>query len=231
MTRPWAWAVAAAVAALAACNPAPRQEAPRPGADATAPIGANTMPRTTPDLAALADQLLDDAARDRLPTPAGAASVRNATELGERAVPLLRQRIEALGPDLLFALEALRLAQPDAYAALPASRRAAAYATALARSTYFNAWGQPGMQLTDTAHAVAALGADAVTAMAPLLDDRRAAPAHGSQDATLSRMNGNRVCDFAWVLILEARGEAYGYPTAPAERDTAIASLRASLTP
>ncbi|HVK77850.1 MAG TPA: hypothetical protein VM734_31305 [Kofleriaceae bacterium] len=184
----------------------------------------------SPELAALAQQLQQDAARELLPTPSGAQSVRRATELGTTATPLLRDRIQARGADLLLALEALRLADPSAYAAVPAAERAAAYAAALAHSTYFNAWGQPGMQLSDTAHAFAGLGADAVPTLTPLLDDLRPAPAHGSQDATLSRMNGNRVCDFAWVLIQEARGQAYAYLTAPADRDREIAALKAALS-
>jgi len=122
-----------------------------------------------------------------------------------------------------------RCAPPTRPATRPRATRAAIYAAALARTQYFNTWGQPGAALSDTARAFAALGDDAVAALAPLLADQRPAPSSGSQDATLARMNGNRVCDYAWVLIHEARGTEYLYATAPADRDREIGAMRAQL--
>jgi hypothetical protein len=190
---------------------------------------AKGTPMTTPspELAALATSLQQDAARD-VP-PFGAASVQQARALGAKASPLLVERVRGRGGEALLALEALRGADPAGYAALPAAERAAVYASALQHSTYFNAWGQPGGELTETAHAFAALGDAAVAVLAPLLDDPRPAPSSGSQDATLSQRNGNRVCDYAWVLISEARHARYAYLTAPGERDQDIAALRAQL--
>jgi hypothetical protein len=141
----------------------------------------------------------------------------------------LTPRLQPGGSDALLALEALRVADPAAYAALAARDRAAIYVAALQHSVYFNAWGQPGMALSDTAHALIALGEPAVAALAPLLDDQRAAPSSGSQDATLSHANGNRVCDYAWVLISEVKLADYAYSASPAERDRDIAALRASI--
>src|SRR5207247_10180806 len=104
------------------------------------------------------------------------------------------------------AREAVRPAAPAAAHALPAGERAAGYADALRTSTIFNAWGLPGSSLSPAAHAVIALGEPAVGALAPLLDDPRPAPMFGSQDATTADAYGNRVCDFAWVLVCESRG-------------------------
>lgn len=182
---------------------------------------------TAPDLSALAASLQQDAARD-IP-PFGAESVKLARRLGTAATGMLVQRVQARGADAFLALEALRVTDPAGYAAWPATERAAVYVTALQRNAFFNSWGQPGMSLTETSHAFAALGEDAVAVLAPLLDDKRDAPSSGSQDATLSRMNGNRVCDYAWVLINEARGVDYTYPSSPVDRDREIAAMRASL--
>lgn len=213
---------------LASCNgPAAR---PPHGAEGSADGSSKgTAMTTSPDLSALAQGLQQDAARD-IP-PFGADSVKLARRLGSAATPLLVQRVQARGADAFLALEALRAADPAGYAAQPASMRAQVYVAALGHNTFFNSWGQPGMTLSDTSHAFAALGDEAVHVLVPLLDDKRDAPSSGSQDATLSRANGNRVCDYAWVLIHEARGTDYAYSSLPADRDREIAAMRAALKP
>ena len=185
------------------------------------------MTTTNPDLAALATSLQQDAARD-IP-PFGAESVSQARKLGPSATTLLVQHVQARGSDAFLALEALRVADPAGYARLPAAERAQVYASALQHNAFFNSWGQPGASLSETAHAFAALGDPAVAVLTPLLEDKRAAPSSGSQDATLSRMNGNRICDYAWVLISEARRASYAYLTSPADRDQDIAAMRVAL--
>ena len=212
---------------LASCN----GPASRPPAEGSAHGSAKgtAMATTSPDLTALGQGLQKDAARD-IP-PFGADSVKLAGRLGPAATQLLVQRVQARGADALLALEALRVADPAGYAAQPASARAEVYVAALQRNAYFNSWGQPGMKLTDTALAFAALGDEAVRVLAPLLDDRRPAPSSGSQDATLSQANGNRLCDYAWVLIHEARNSDYAYSSSPADRDREIAAMRAALKP
>jgi len=218
---------------LSSCNsPAtPRAEPHRQAEiDDTAKGSNRGTPMTTttsPDLSALTASLQQDAARE-VP-PFGADSVKLARRLGAASTSLLVQRVQARGTDAFLALEALRVADPAGYAAQPATERAAVYVTALQRNAYFNSWGQPGMSLTETSHAFAALGDDAVAVLAPLLGDKRDAPSSGSQDATLSRMNGNRVCDYAWVLINEARGTDYAYLSSPGDRDREIATMRAAL--
>jgi hypothetical protein len=185
------------------------------------------VPMTTPDLTTLAASLQADVARD-IP-PFGASSVKLAQQLGAAATGVLLPRVRGHGPDAFLALEALRAADAAGYAALPADERASIYAAALQHSAYFNSWGQPGQALTDTAHAFAALGDAAVRALTPLLADPRAAPSSGSRDATASTNNRNRVCDYAWVLIHEARHADYVYASSPAERDREIAAMRARL--
>ncbi|HEU4733662.1 MAG TPA: hypothetical protein VFT22_37465 [Kofleriaceae bacterium] len=220
---------------VAGCNgPAAPRSGPPAGSGADLAGGptrgsnrGTPMTTTSPDLSALASRLAEDVAHD-IP-PFGANSVKLARGLGPAATAMLAGKVAARGGDAFLALEALRAADPAGYAAVPAADRAAVYAAALQRSAFFNSWGQPGMSLTDTSHAFAQLGDAAVAVLTPLLDDQRAAPSSGSQDATLARMNGNRVCDYAWVLISEARGADYAYAASPAERDREIAAMRAAL--
>ena len=127
------------------------------------------------------------------------------------------------GPGALLALEGIRAADPAAYEALPAPERAEVYARSLASAQIFNAWGLPGFSLSDTARAVIALGEPAVAALRPLLADERPAPLFGSQDATTATAYGNRVRDYAFVLIAEILGVEYTYDESPAERDRQIA--------
>ncbi|HET8756365.1 MAG TPA: hypothetical protein VFM58_10160 [Solirubrobacteraceae bacterium] len=157
--------------------------------------------------------------------PEGSDSVARARALGSAATAQLEEEMSSGGVHALLALEALRAADPDAYATIPAAERAAVYAEALAASQSFNAWGLPGFALTDTSRAVVALGPDAVAALRPLLADERPAPLFGSQDATTSAAYGNRVRDYAFVLIAEILGLAYEYDESPADRDRQIAAL------
>jgi hypothetical protein len=185
-------------------------------------------PVTGDELAELGRLLAEEAALG-VP-PETAETVRRARELGPTAAPFLAQEAERGRSGSLLALEALRVADPKAYAAVPAAERAAIYARALRDSPVFNAWGVPGMQLTSTAQALIALGDDAVDALRPLLQDERPALLEGSQDATTSRYYANRVRDYALVLIDEILGLPYSYDVEPEARDAQIARLEARLT-
>lgn len=176
----------------------------------------------------LESQLQQDAER-RVP-PFGAESVRTARRLGAAATSLLLGHIDASASTAFLALEALREADPEAYNDLSARKRAEIYANNLQNdSRFYNAWGVPGYLLTETAHALIDLGDEAVAALEPLLNDRRPAPLSGSQDATTSSMYGNRVRDYAWVLISEIKDLPYTYSQDPAERDQAIEALQQEL--
>lgn len=172
-------------------------------------------------------QLQEDAAQD-VP-PFGAESVEVARRLGTEATSLLIQEIENRGATAFLALEALREANPDAYRAIAPHERADIYVDALKNNLFYNAWGLPVYQLTATARALIDLGKDAVEALKPLLSERREAPLSGSQDATTSTMYGNRVCDYAWVLISEIKRRPYVYSQNPVERDRDIEALREEL--
>ena len=169
-------------------------------------------------------QLQQDAAQA---VPAfGAESVRLARLLGGAATDLLLEQIGARGDTAFLALEALRVGDPAAYDAIPSTERAEIYAATLRTNVFYNTWGLPGHQLTETTRAFLALKDDAIALLLPLLADRRPAPLAGSRDATASSAYKNRVCDYAWVFICEIRQRPYTYSQDPEERDRSIEELR-----
>jgi hypothetical protein len=176
----------------------------------------------------LATQLMADAA-NQVP-PFGAESIKLARQLGPAATSFLIAQVKARGEDDFLALEALREADMAAYNSLPGPLRAEIYSQALQNSTFFNAWGLPGYQLTPTSQALIALGKIALPSLLPLLADKRPAPLAGSRDATTSTIYGNRICDYAWVFLQEIRGESYSYSQDPVERNQEIEALQRALT-
>ena len=179
------------------------------------------------DVSTLQRQLAEDSANE-VP-PFGALSVALALRMGAAATPHLRLHLEPSGATGFLALEALRYADAPEYALLPVSLRAAIHVNALRRHSFFNSWGLPGFQLTETSLAIIALGGGAVPSLAPLLLERRSAPLSGSEDATTSNTYANRVCDYAWVLISEILGRRYTYSKSPGARDREIGKLRVVL--
>lgn len=178
-------------------------------------------------LSTFATQLQDDAAR-AVP-PFGAKSIEMARQLGPAAREFLLEHINAGQTTAFLALEALRVTDPAAYAAIPESNRSEIYGRALRDSVLFNAWGLPGRYLTETSSAFVGLGPAAINVLAPLLSDQRPASLEDSKEATTSVIYRNRVCDYAWVLICEIQGRACTYFRDPAERDQAIQALRQEL--
>lgn len=175
----------------------------------------------------LETQLREEAAQD-VP-PFGAESIKIARRLGTDASSLLLQHVAAKGETAFLSLEALREADPTAYHSLPVQQRVSIYMKILRSNIFYNAWGLPGYQLTETSHALISLGDAAISALKPLLTDQRLAPVSGSEDATTSTMYGNRVCDYAWVFISEILGRPYNYSTDTRERDVQIVDLRRTL--
>lgn len=175
----------------------------------------------------LQKQLQEDAAQD---VPVFTAdSIKRARQLGSAAAPILLEQINPQGKTSFLALEALREAAPDIYHSLPARLRANIYGEALRISSFYNTWGVPGQELTDTANAFIDLGEAAIEELKPLLNDKQEAPLSGSHEATTSKIYGNRIRDYAWVLISEIQQHSYEYSLDPVERDRAIDALQQSL--
>lgn len=130
---------------------------------------------------------------------------------------------------LLFALR--RLA-PAAYERLPNETKARVLADALAHQTYLNDWGYldpGGSHDGEAAQALLALGADALPALTPLLDDDSPAMLFGSEAATLSSSYQYRRKDFAYRYIARIVGLPASFNADPAQRDQEIEHLKAQI--
>lgn len=126
-------------------------------------------------------------------------------------------------------LLALRRDAPESYRSLAASTRASVLADALARQTVLNDFGLLAPDGSHDGVAGAALvecGTAAIAPLCALLDDRRLAPSHGSEDATVSRIYGLRRCDYAYRYLALITGADAAFVRDVEERDRRIAALR-----
>jgi hypothetical protein len=107
--------------------------------------------------------------------------------------------------------------------------RAIVYTTSLAREGNFLRWGSispsgflPGVYGAE----LLALGPVVATPLQRLLGDRRPAPVYGSREAeAVNRAQGDRVCDYAWVLLSAIFDRPLLYHEDPRRRDPQIREL------
>lgn len=144
--------------------------------------------------------------------------------LSEAHVPAVRATADANGPLALMALRVLdRLAPDEPFT--PAAR-AHIYAAALARESNFARWGAvgpagflPGVYGAELLR----LGKAATAPLRPLLQDRRRAPIRaGVAEEAANRLQGDRVCDYAWIFLATTHGRPIAYFTDARDRDEAI---------
>ncbi len=153
-------------------------------------------------------------------------SIEKTPEFGrlERAhAPFLREEADANGPRALMALRALaRLAPEERFS--PAAK-AILYAAALARDVDFTRWGVvapsgflPGVYGQELLE----LGKISTPYLRPLLRDRRRAPV---SIEPAGRVQGDRVCDYAWVFLATLHDRPLAYHAAPDARDEQIRQM------
>ncbi len=143
--------------------------------------------------------------------------------LGRAHVPFLREAADANGPRALMALRVLsRLAPEERFS--PAAR-AILYTAALAREVDFTRWGVVaptgflpgvyGQELLD-------LGKVSTSYLRPLLRERRRAPVSVEP---AGRVQGDRVCDYAWIFLATLHDRPLAYHADPDARDEQIRQL------
>lgn len=116
----------------------------------------------------------------------------------------------------------------------PPAQVAQIYATALAGdfTGRANSWGLLYEEQDEGPVGVVflAIGADAIPALAPLLDDdRRIHEYEGSEEATVGNAYGYRVKDFAAYYIGRIQGQPLAWHPEVADRDAQIEALKARL--
>ena len=173
-------------------------------------------------------QLVRDLIADAL-VPRGRADsqvFQQALSHGPAVVPDLVVAITAPTYDYYLILEAVRTLDRAAYEAIPVDVRIGIYVDALRHARWLNDWGLPGFAEGEARRALVQLGPPVVAALMSLLDDQRPALVLGSQETTLGREYGNRICDYALVLIGAIRQQELTYPRDVAERDGMITEIR-----
>ena len=173
----------------------------------------------------LALALAADSERGREPfnSMALAEAVTRGSDFATQLAPLLRDADKRS----FLALATLRTMKSDQYAELDPQFRVAVLIDALATSETFNTWGLPHLYWEDSAKAIIDEGEPAVPALKELLRDTRDAPMWGSEEVVEYELYRYRVCDYAWALLTEIRGEAKkdAIPRDPKERDVLIEEM------
>ena len=146
------------------------------------------------------------------------------------AIGQINARPDATSYHLLLSL---RRNAREAYEQISPSTRAAVLTGALRTLSNLNDFGHlgPGGGYDGpAAKPLLEIGRAAIKPLVALLSDERPAPLMGSEEATLSQDYGYRRCDFAFRYLSEILGRDPQFAPTPAERDPAIAALRAELT-
>jgi len=138
---------------------------------------------------------------------------------GETAADVLAPLITKPDRSSLFALLALRKMSPNRYKQLTSELRVDTLVDALKSSRYFNTWGLPHLHWEDAAKALIEEGRATEKALQVLLSDKRDAPVWGGEDFAEYQRYKYRVCDYAWALLNEIRGQKITIPENPVERD------------
>jgi hypothetical protein len=144
----------------------------------------------------------------------------------DEQIPVLRQIADSNGEQALMALRILARRAPQERFS-PAAK-AILYWSMFQRETFFNRWGVisksgfiPGIYGAE----MMSLGAAAAPYLQKSLGDTRRAPVFGGEEERTSRIQGDRVCDYAWVLLATMFDRPLAYHADPRLRDPQIQEL------
>jgi len=173
----------------------------------------------------LAAALAADSERGR--EPFNSMAFAEAISRGTDFPTALESVLGAADSRSFLALAALRTMKSNAYTEFDPQFRVAVLVDALATSRTFNTWGLPHLYWEDSAKAIIDEGENAVPSLEALLRDTRDAPMWGSEEVAEYELYRYRVCDYAWALLNEIRGEARrdALPKNPKERDVLIEEM------
>jgi hypothetical protein len=144
--------------------------------------------------------------------------------LGTAPLPLLREIADANGDQALMACRVLgRLAPVERFSD---SAKAILYVTAFERETNFARWGtlsKRGLLPGVYGDELLALGEASVPYLKnSLFDRRRARIRSGDQEEAANRAQGDRACDYAWVMLSTILRHPFDYVDDPDRRDFEI---------
>lgn len=146
--------------------------------------------------------------------------------LKDEHVPILRAIADSNGDNALTALRVLAKRAPSERFS-PAAK-AILYWSVFQREITFNRWGvisKSGFIPGVYGHELMAIGAPAAPFLQKSLRDQRRAPVTGGEEERTNRIQQDRVCDFAWVLLATMFDRPIGYHEDPRLRDPQIQDL------
>lgn len=153
-------------------------------------------------------------------------STREYAALQESDAPVLREIADSNGDQALTALRVLgKLAPRERFS--PAAK-AILYWTVFARDALYNRWGllsRSGFLPGIYGQEVLDLGAAAVPYFQQSLRDERRVGVFGTAEARASRIQQDRVCDYAWAILSTMVGRPMDYVEDPRLRDLQIHDL------
>ena len=147
-------------------------------------------------------------------------------KLRDEDVPLLREIADSNGEQALMALRILAKRAPGERFS-PAAK-AILYWTVFARDTVYNRWGiisKSGFLPGVYGQELLTLGAPAAPYFQQSLRDVRRIEVFGTEDTRQSRIQQDRVCDYAWVLLATIFDRPLAYHEDPRLRDPQIHEL------
>lgn len=153
-------------------------------------------------------------------------STAEVRRLRDDHLPVLREIADSNGEHALMALRVLAMRAP-AETFSPAAK-AIIYWTVFQRDDRYNRWGvisKSGFVPGIYGHELLALGAAAAPYLQKSLRDARRAPVLGGEEERNSRIQGDRVCDFAWVFLATIFNRPLAYHEDPRLRDPQIHEL------
>jgi hypothetical protein len=144
---------------------------------------------------------------------------------GPAAAADLKASLTAADRSSLLGLLALRQIDSAQYFSLAPAFRTRVLVDALDSARTFNTWGLPHLYWEAAARALIGEGRAGAEALRPLLKDCRPAPMWGSEEVMESQRYQYRLCDYAWAMLVAARGEKLTVPLEPEARDRLIQQL------
>lgn len=141
-------------------------------------------------------------------------------------VPVLRGIADSNGENALMALRVLAKRAPSE--SFKPEAKAILYWTAFERDELYNRWGiisKSGFLPGVYGQEVLALGPAVAPYFQQSLRDKRRVDVFGTEDARTSRLQGDRVCDYAWVLLATIFDRPLAYHEDPRLRDPQIQQL------
>jgi hypothetical protein len=146
--------------------------------------------------------------------------------LRDEQIPVLREIADSNGEHALMALRLLSRRAPGERFS-PAAK-AILYWTVFRRDHFFNRWGvisKGGFMPGVYGHEMMALGETVAPYLQKSLQDRRRAAVFGGEEERTNRSQGDRVCDYAWVLLATMFDRPLAYHADPRLRDPQIQEL------